>query len=48
MDAANTTLYVCHSPSDLLDPRVKGTVIHLYVPLPMTGLHEEAQDTLMK
>lgn len=43
MDAANTTLYVCHGPSDLSDPRVKGIIIHLYVQLPMTGLHDKAQ-----
>lgn len=43
MDMANTTLYVCHGPSDLSDPWVKGTIIHLYVQLPMTGLHDKAQ-----
>lgn len=43
MDAANTTLYVCHGPSDLSDPSVKETIIHLYVQLLMTGLHDKAQ-----
>lgn len=43
MDAANTTLYICHGPSDLSDPWVKGSIIHLYVQLPMTGLHDKAQ-----
>lgn len=43
MDAANTTLYVCHSPGDLSDPRVKRTIIHLYEQLPMTGLHDKTQ-----
>lgn len=43
MDAANTTFYVCHGPSDLSDAWVKGTIIHLYIQLPMTGLHDKAQ-----
>lgn len=43
MDAANTTSYVCHGPGDLSDPRVKGTIIYLYVQLPMTVLQDKAQ-----
>lgn len=43
MDAEDTTLYDCHGPSDLSDPWVKGSIIHLYVQLPMTGLHDKAQ-----
>lgn len=43
MDAANTTLYVCHGPSDLSDPWVKGAIFHLYEQLPVTGLHDKSQ-----
>lgn len=43
MDVANTTSCVCQGPSDLSDPWVKGTITHLYVQLPVTGLHDKAQ-----
>lgn len=39
MDAANTSFCVYHGPGDLPDPRVKETISHLYVQLPMTSLH---------
>lgn len=44
MDAANTTLYICHGPSDLSDPWVKGShYSSLCTASYMTGLHDKAQ-----